>query len=76
MEKICADDISTLNLKMKLSIEEIFYYASYMHIVFVNIHPFNDGNGRAARQLGKWFLLLQHQAKQPGILQSEKYYYR
>lgn len=36
---------------------EIFYYAALIHLVFVKIHPFQDGNGRAARLLEKWFLL-------------------
>ncbi len=43
-------------LKQELSSRETFYNASYIHLVFVNIHPFNDGNGRAARLLEKWFL--------------------
>ncbi len=49
------DDISLL-MKSKLTAEEIFYYAAYIHLVFVNIHPFVDGNGRATRLLEKWFL--------------------
>ncbi|HYG38410.1 MAG TPA: Fic family protein [Cytophagales bacterium] len=28
--------------------------ASFIHLVFVNIHPFNDGNGRAANQLNDY----------------------
>jgi len=48
-------DIAML-LNTKLSVEESFYYASFIHIAFVNIHPFNDGNGRAGRLLEKWFL--------------------
>jgi Fic family protein len=39
-----------------LSTAEIFYYAAYIHLVFVNIHPFLDGNGRATRLIEKWFL--------------------
>ncbi len=72
MEKLW-DDITSL-LKAKLSAEETFYYASYIHLVFVNIHPFNDGNGRAARLLEKWFLaaLL---GESVWHIQSEKYYY-
>ena len=54
LEKLFAD-ISVL-LKTKLSTEEIFYYAAYIHLVFVNIHPFVDGNGRATRLIEKWFL--------------------
>ena len=39
--------------EQELSIDEVFYYASLIHLVFVNIHPFNDRNGRTARQLEK-----------------------
>ena len=27
-----------------------------IHLVFVKIHPWNDGNGRSARLMEKWFL--------------------
>lgn len=54
LEKLFAD-ISIL-LKAKLTTAEIFYYAAYIHLVFVNIHPFVDGNGRATRLMEKWFL--------------------
>jgi Fic family protein len=50
-------DIDLL-LKAELTIDEIFYYAAYIHLVFVNIHPFVDGNGRAARLIEKWFLAI------------------
>ncbi len=43
-------------LKSKLTTAEVFYYAAYIHLVFVNIHPFVDGNGRATRLVEKWFL--------------------
>jgi len=36
---------------------EVFYYAALIHLVFVKIHPFQDGNGRTARLLEKWFLI-------------------
>jgi len=49
-------DISTL-LNDSLSLTETFYYAAYIHLVFVKIHPFQDGNGRTARLLEKWFLI-------------------
>jgi Fic family protein len=49
------EDISIL-CKAKLTTAEIFYYAAYIHLVFVNIHPFVDGNGRATRLVEKWFL--------------------
>ncbi len=48
-------DISIL-LNNILSDEEIFYFASLIHLKFAHIHPFRDGNGRAARLLEKWFL--------------------
>jgi Fic family protein len=41
--------------------------------VFAHIHPFQDGNGRVARIMEKWFL-----ASKLGngawLIQSEKYY--
>ena len=36
--------------------DEVFYFASILHLRFAHIHPFRDGNGRAARLLEKWFL--------------------
>ena len=72
MEKLWKD-INTL-LKQKHSTEEIFYYASYIHLMFVDIHPFNDGNGRAARLLEKWFLA-EKLGETAWYIQSEKYYY-
>lgn len=72
MEKF-HNDIEIL-LKTKLSIEEVFFFASLIHLVFVKIHPWNDGNGRTARLLEKWFLAqkLGHKA---WFIQSEKMYY-
>jgi len=42
------NDIEYL-LKIDLNDFDIFYFASYIHLVFVKIHPFHDGNGRTAR---------------------------
>ena len=71
MQKLFSDIKILLN--KKLSIEEIFYYASFIHLVFAHIHPFMDGNGRATRILEKWFLAkcLDDSA---WIIQTEKYY--
>ena len=41
-------DIDLL-LKASLAIGEVFFFASMIHLVFVKIHPWNDGNGRNAR---------------------------
>ena len=61
-------------VKTDLSYDEIFYYASMIHLVCVSIHPFADGNGRTSRLLEKWFLAqkLNHVA---WAIQSEKLYY-
>ncbi len=65
-----------LNLLVKadLSFEETFFYASMLHVVFVKIHPFDDGNGRTARLLEKWFLA-QKLGEKAWFVQSEKNYY-
>ena len=62
-------------LEQKLDVEEVFYYASFIHLGLVNIHPFNDGNGRAARLLEKWFLS-EKLGERAWYIQSEKYYYQ
>lgn len=54
---------------------EVFYYASLLHLVFVKIHPFQDGNGRTARLMEKWFLIEKIGEKATSV-QLEKNYYK
>jgi Fic family protein len=72
MEKFYNDLL--LLLKTEMSIEEVFFYASMIHLVFVKIHPWNDGNGRSARLIEKWFLA-QKLGEKAWFVQSEKMYY-
>lgn len=72
MEKLFRD-IQFL-LAENLSLAESFYYAAYIHLVFVKIHPWNDGNGRSGRFLAKWFLASKLGEK-AWLVQSEKQYY-
>ena len=67
-------DIAEL-LQQNLRIEEVFYYAAFIHLVFIKIHPWNDGNGRSARLLEKWFIA-QKLGEKAWLLQSEKMYYK
>jgi Fic family protein len=72
MEKLY-EDMKNL-IDKPLSLEETFFYASMLHLVFVKIHPFNDGNGRTARLIEKWFLA-EKLGEKAWFIQSERYYY-
>jgi Fic family protein len=67
------DDLKSL-LHADLSFTEVFYYAALLHLVFVKIHPFKDGNGRTARRLEKWFIA-QKLGPNAWFIQTEKNYY-
>lgn len=66
-------DIQTLK-NDSLSTLEKFYYASAIHLVFVKIHPLQDGNGRTARLMEKWFLL-ETIGENAASVELEKNYY-
>ncbi len=67
------NDIAKL-LSAELSFKESFFFASMIHLIFVKIHPFDDGNGRTVRLLEKWFLA-QKLGNNAWFIQSEKHYY-
>jgi len=53
--KMFFQDINEL-ISSELNETEVFYFASLIHLRFAHIHPFRDGNGRAARLIEKWFV--------------------
>ncbi|HOG20275.1 MAG TPA: Fic family protein [Salinivirgaceae bacterium] len=66
------NDIKTL-ITTELTINQVFYYASMIHLILVQIHPFADCNGRSARLLEKWFLA-EKLGENAWFIQSEKLY--
>ncbi len=60
-------------LQSPLTQQEVFYHASLLHLRFVHIHPFMDGNGRIARLLEKWFIA-EKLGKVFWKIPSEEYY--
>jgi Fic family protein len=61
-------------LEIDLSFAETLFFASMIHLIFVKIHPFEDGNGRTARLIEKWFLG-QKLGEKAWFIESEKHYY-
>jgi len=62
-----------LLLKQELSLSEIFYHASLIHLKLYLIHPFVKNNMKAAVLIEKWFLA-EKLGKDYMKLPSEKYY--
>jgi hypothetical protein len=61
--------------RIDLNLFEIFYYSSLLHSVFVKIQSFQNGNGRTAPLIQKWFLVHKFEKKSTSG-QLEKNYYR
>lgn len=62
-------------LNRKLSLEQVFYFASQIHLRFAHLHPFIDGNGRSARVLEKWFLA-HHLGQNAWKIAAEEFYWK
>ena len=62
-------------LRGRLDVRRVFYHAALLHLIFAQVHPFEDGNGRAARLLEKWFLAT-HLGEQAWKIPSEEYYWK
>ena len=65
-------DINEL-ISTNLNETEVFYFASLIHLRLAHIHPFRDGNGRAARLIEKWFVV-EKLGRDFWKIPSEEYY--
>ena len=70
--KMFFKDIEGL-ISTSLNEKEVFYFASLIHLIFVHIYPFRDGNGRAARLIEKWFIA-EKLGRDFWKISSEEYY--
>ena len=66
-------DIDKLQ-RTNLNTIETMFFASFIHLVFVKIHPLQDGNGRTARLIEKWFLVEKLGDKGVSIGLEKNYY--
>ena len=70
--KVFFQDVQEL-LSTDLDKVEAFYFAAQIHLRFAHIHPFRDGNGKAARLIEKWFLA-EKLGQDFWLTPSEEYY--
>jgi len=54
-KEYCLKTDKSVSSKFEVLTDSELFFAALIHLVFVKIHPFDDGNGRAARLLEKWF---------------------